>query len=68
MPPRIGSASTEFEIGSVKDFLLFLAGGGKRVCNKVVSNAVRVLLEELESHAWVRIVHITETDPPEQVP
>ena len=30
--------------------------------------AVRVLLEEMESHAWVRIVHITETDPPEQVP
>jgi C_GCAxxG_C_C family probable redox protein len=44
---NIGSASTEFELGSVKDFLLFLARGGKRACNKVVSNAVQVLLEEL---------------------
>jgi C_GCAxxG_C_C family probable redox protein len=44
---NIGSASTEFELGSAKDFLLFIAGGGKRVCNKVVRNAVEVLLEEL---------------------
>ncbi len=44
---NIGSASTEFEIGSAKDFFLFLARGGKRVCNKVVRNAVEVLLEEL---------------------
>jgi hypothetical protein len=44
---NIGSAATEFEISSAKDFLLFLARGGKRTCNKVVRNAVEVLLEEL---------------------
>ena len=44
---NIGSASTDLEVKSVKDLLLVLARGGKRVCNKVVSNAVQVLLEEL---------------------
>jgi C_GCAxxG_C_C family probable redox protein len=44
---NIGSASTDLEVKSVKDFLLFLAGGRKRTCNKAVSNAVEVLLEEL---------------------
>lgn len=44
---NIGSASTDFEIGSAKDFFLFLALGGKRTCNKVVRNTVEVLLEEL---------------------
>lgn len=47
---NIGSASTDFEISSVKQLLMFLAGGGKRTCNKVVSSAVQVLLEEL--HDW----------------
>ena len=36
-----------FNIGSAKDFRMFLARGGKRACNKVVRNAVEVLLEEL---------------------
>lgn len=49
---NIGSASTEFEIDSVKDFVLFLARGGKRSCNKVVRNAVGVLVEQLNE--WER--------------
>jgi C_GCAxxG_C_C family probable redox protein len=44
---NVGSASTGFEIGNVKDFVLFLARGRKRTCDKVVSSALQVLLEEL---------------------
>jgi C_GCAxxG_C_C family probable redox protein len=44
---NIGSANSEFEIGSLKDLFLFLTRGGKRACNGVVSNAVQALLEVL---------------------
>ena len=43
----ISSATTSGEISDVKQLFLWLARGGKRACNKVVSNAVEVLLEEL---------------------
>lgn len=45
---NIGTVNTGFEVNSPKDFFMFLARGGKRVCNKVVGNAVQSLLEELE--------------------
>lgn len=44
---NIGSADSGLEISSKKDFILFLARGGKRGCNKVVGNAVQVLVEQL---------------------
>lgn len=44
---NIGSASTQFEVADMKDFFLFLAKGGKRTCNKIVRNAVEVLVEQL---------------------
>jgi C_GCAxxG_C_C family probable redox protein len=47
---NVGSASTGLEISSKKDFILFLARGGKRGCNKVVRNTVEVLVEQL--NAW----------------
>ena len=42
-----GSVESGLDVSSVKDLLKFIAGGGKRVCNKVVRNAVQVLLEDL---------------------
>jgi C_GCAxxG_C_C family probable redox protein len=44
---NISRATASGEIIDVKEFLLWLARGGKRGCNKVVRNAVEVLLEEL---------------------
>jgi C_GCAxxG_C_C family probable redox protein len=44
---NISSVSSSGEITDAKQLLLWLAKGGKRACNKVVSNAVRVLVEEL---------------------
>jgi C_GCAxxG_C_C family probable redox protein len=41
-------ANTGEDIGSVKDLMLFFAKGGKRICNKAVSSAVELLLEQLE--------------------
>ena len=46
---NIGSASTKLEIGSAKDFFLFVSGGGKRICNRAVSSAVRALVETLHA-------------------
>jgi len=45
---NIGSMSTGPDVKSVKNLLLFLAKGGKRVCNGVVRSAVEVLLDQLE--------------------
>lgn len=39
--------NTTEDMVSVKDIFWFIARGGKKQCNKVVSNAVQVLLEEL---------------------
>ena len=44
---NVGSADPGLEISSKKDFLLFLARGGKWGCKKVVRNAVEILLEQL---------------------
>lgn len=44
----IALANTGDDIGSVKDLMLFFARGGKRICNKAVSSAVEMLLEQLE--------------------
>jgi C_GCAxxG_C_C family probable redox protein len=44
---NISSATASGEISDAKNFLLWLARGGRRACNKVVRNAVEVLLEEL---------------------
>ena len=44
---NIGSASSSGEIRDIKQLLLWLARGGKRGCNQVVSHAVEVLIEEL---------------------
>lgn len=45
---NIGDANRgDFKISSVKDFLSFLARGGKRGCKRVVHNAVASLVEEL---------------------
>ena len=44
---NIGSANSGLEISSKKDFILFLAKGGKRSCKKVVRNAVEVLVGQL---------------------
>ncbi len=49
---NIGTVNTQFELASAKDFLLFLSGGGKRTCKKVIKNAVEVLLEDLNE--WER--------------
>jgi C_GCAxxG_C_C family probable redox protein len=47
---NIGSADTKLEINSYKKFFLFMAGGGKRTCNKVVRKAVEAVCEEI--NAW----------------
>ena len=47
---NISSATASGEISDVREFLLWLARGGRRACNKVVRNAVEVLLEE--SNEW----------------
>lgn len=44
---NIGSANTKLEVNSYKKFFLFMAGGGKRTCNKVVRKAVEAVCEEI---------------------
>lgn len=45
---NIGGATTgNFEISSLKKFLRFILGGGRRRCSRVVKNAVNALLVEL---------------------
>ena len=44
---NISSVSSSGEIDDIKQLLLWLAKGGKRACNKVVRNAVEVLLDTL---------------------
>ena len=44
---NVSSVSARVEIADAKQLLSWLARGGKRACNKVVRNAVEVLLEEL---------------------
>jgi C_GCAxxG_C_C family probable redox protein len=49
---NFAKVSTSEDMGSVKDIFWFIARGGKRQCNKVVANAVQVVLEELNE--WER--------------
>ena len=44
---NVSSISTKVEIADAKQLLSWLARGGKRACNKVVRNAIEVLLETL---------------------
>ena len=44
----IANANSGEDISSAKDIMLFFAKGGKRICNKAVSSAVELLLDQLE--------------------
>ena len=44
----IASANSGEDNSSAKDIMLFFAKGGKRICNKAVSSAVELLLDQLE--------------------
>ncbi len=44
----ISSAASGEDFGKIMELLWFFARGGKKVCNKAVSSAVRVVLEQWE--------------------
>lgn len=47
---NIGSADSQLEVNNRMKMLRFLIGGGRKRCNKVVRNAVEVLLETIQEN------------------